>query len=459
MVINEIITDVSNEAYINIIESYIDILNKCEYIQESYVQEGKLEERFRPVNENGVKEKMIFSILWAIPRFFKMIGESIIKFFKKTKDTVMDKLKKLFKKDQGECDKIQDAIDSNVNGVDDKMLKLAEEEANKNGNIDSELVEDNKEESDDGKKKKKKKKDKTTKMYLKGKKTVCTRINFDNWSRFVHDMDNYLNELIEYKKTRKKLPKVTDNHLIGDKPKAENPFIFTRIKYRMKKIKLFKTFPRWIPLGDYIERSENIMSSLELIRKRHEDISEMFKDIEDALKADPDARAKSLKAITETNNELITIYNNTNIMLNYLSGELALLGSFTDMVNKINVLKGEKENDYQKRINKIKNKLDSESADEVENKVEKELWDKYPKEKGETQEEWEKRVKEPGYELLIKYGEEKLEELKKKAIEDEEFEREKERNTIRREITHKNVTVNESYDEDIESDSNWYDRY
>ena len=337
MSLNEIITNSATESYIGVMESYLQLIDKYESINESdstFFQESEsMKERFRPVDENGNKEKLIWSILWAIPRFLKMIWDAIAKFFKKTKDTVIDKLKKLLKKDQKECDEIQDNIDNNTDGCKDDMAKLEQKNIEDQALIvDDSMVE--------GTVKKKDIKEGTTLFYRP--KAIKTRILFDKWNDFFDDIERYFKELTSENSAPRLVTK------FKSKPDGtidvKNPNIIYRLTHHQSKIKFFRASPKDVLLKDYVTDAEKATDKLNKLSDMAKDVSETFKEVEKVIKEDPEVTNGVFKTIARINNDILTIYKVLDTLLQYLNNELSLIGNYMVIVEQVKLTKQNKAN-------------------------------------------------------------------------------------------------------------------
>lgn len=375
MISNEIfekIDDVVTESNIDVIEAMCvaydkayDILEYCTdddtnlelftIIQEATIDEGDSSD---DINADAKKKKkskkqgnILIRILDAIISFFRMIGSAIASFFKKAKDTVSEKLRKLSKKSDSACDKVQDDID---NGPAGKKIGKAKKKFKDNTKPNPELTDndDDKDESGD------------TEIVVKEKK-VRSHIKFDSWIKFLEYSYDYTEKIVNkvdgftkastrsaianrpsrvlQKKvtnttsfTNKNKPITSDvdkvQGLVADKWDDFWAGSDTR-KARMKKTKLFTKIPRMHPVSKVADDIDKINDLLSKNVESAKAALEKFNKIKSVIDDEPNERFKKLaRDITKIHTELANVGKIIISMAKYLGQELGLYDAMLDII-------------------------------------------------------------------------------------------------------------------------------
>lgn len=200
---NNILTDIdsaTNESEAYVLEAMLitynkayDILSNTDdpdesvdnfpIIQEAVVQSGEAPEEVSSEFGKKKKDNVFVRILDTIIKFFKNIGRTISNFFKKTKDTVVEKLRKFSKKS---TDNVPDDVQKKADKISEKRSQRHNEKI-KDANVDKSKS------SDNGSSK-----DKTTGIVIKERK-IRTRIKFKIWIEYLTNLENQLDMLIDNK--------------------------------------------------------------------------------------------------------------------------------------------------------------------------------------------------------------------------------------------------------------------
>lgn len=205
--IDTVVIESNIDVYESLCASYDKAYDILEYCSEdetdlslfNIVQEAAIEEDDTDVDAEAKKSKkkkskkdnedsLIKKMIDAVISFFKMIGSAIASFFGKVKEGVTDKLRKLSKKSDSECDRVQEEID---NGPAGKKIDNAASKFEEKAEMKEELTENGSEASSDDDNKAKK-----TKIVVKEKK-VSTHIKFDAWINFLEYSYNYTERLVD----------------------------------------------------------------------------------------------------------------------------------------------------------------------------------------------------------------------------------------------------------------------
>lgn len=211
--IDTVVIESNIDVYESLCASYDKAYDILEYCSEdetdlslfNIVQEAAIEEDDTDVDAEAKKSKkkkskkdnedsLIKKMIDAVISFFKMIGSAIASFFGKVKEGVTDKLRKLSKKSDSECNRVQEEID---NGPAGKKIDNAASKFEEKAEMKEELTEGGSESSsDDDKGEKDDKKENKTKIIVKEKK-VKTHIRFDNWINFLEYSYNYTERIVD----------------------------------------------------------------------------------------------------------------------------------------------------------------------------------------------------------------------------------------------------------------------
>ena len=217
------------DVYESLCASYDKAYDILEYCSEdesdlslfNIVQEAAIEEDDTDVDAEAKKSKkkkskkdnedsLIKKMIDAVISFFKMIGSAIASFFGKVKEGVTDKLRKLSKKSDSECDRVQKEID---NGPAGKKIDNAASKFEEKIDMKEEYTESGSESSSDDDKGEKKG-DNKTKIIVKDKK-VKTHIKLDNWITFLKYSLAYSERIVD---TTEGLTKSDVNSAITNRP-------------------------------------------------------------------------------------------------------------------------------------------------------------------------------------------------------------------------------------------------
>ena len=355
--INEYIESSENESFISVIESYLSILDKYDSLSEypdSIIQENY----FRQKDENGDPEKLIKTIIMAIPRLLMMIGNAIANVFRRLKGDPIKRLKDLEKKNDSELEEMQQKYDDNADGCADDVNNLTQKHLETTEkDVDSDLVENkNSNEQDEGYKKPDDANETNPNrrnLIEFNKKLMYSRIRFKGWKYFLEITEDYLDH-VEYEVTQKRPTTkllATTRHRLGIKgPKllSERLNPFSRNTAFFHATTLFYWIPRVSRIGRYTEDAEEIMEKLKGLKEKAKEVNKRFKTLNQYYNENTNERPKALKRMQKVCDEIMNLYKIINILTNYLRDELMMWGQYLDIIEAAEEKK-QKEKDKKKK--------------------------------------------------------------------------------------------------------------
>lgn len=292
------------------------------------------------------KDNVFVKILDSVIAFFKKIAKAVSSFFSKAKETIVERLRKF----------------SKLNNVPEEVTKEAQEKADKISDKKSEsldkymkpeFVEDVKESKAESKaESKEEKKSKKTGVVVKERK-IRTRIKFQNWIRWIKDVDTTLNNFI-------------NNKLRIDK-----------MKFKDKYISLYHVFSHKYPasdVADYVEEIVKLLKEINLkfdkasdkideIRKYYSNTTKAIdssKNVSWAFKKDPD-RATMERSINDMATGIGTMFVIVQNMTAELADELGIYGIILDTIEPV-LSKHKAEADAKTAAAEAKKKADEKEA-------------------------------------------------------------------------------------------------
>ena len=365
---NEIINDSANETFVSVMESYLSILDKYDSLSE-YQNDFIQENYFRPEDENGNPEKMIKTIVMAIPRLLIMIGNAIANVFRRLKGDPIKRLKDLDKKKPEELKELQDKAEASADELNNLTQKHLEECEK---NVDDGLVENkNANESDDGYKKPEdddsRNADDRRNLIQFEKKWMYSRIRFKSWKHFLDITEDYLDN-IEFETRQKrpttKLLATTRHRLNIEGPSLAarlNPFDNTPFFHLSFKNTLFYWIPRISTIGKYTKDAEEVMVTLKRLQEKVKDVSKRFKEVTKRYDEEKNERKPALKRLQKVCDEIMKLYKIINTLTNYLYDELIMWGRYIDIVEKAQEKKAEEKEKKKKQERKEEKERDKEA--------------------------------------------------------------------------------------------------
>lgn len=366
--IDDVVLESSIEVFESLCTAYdkaYDVLEYCaddniDFNMFSIIQESKVEEDDVDTDADIKKKKskkqgnILTKMVDAIIGFFKMIGSAISSFFGKVKEGVSDKLRKLSKKSDKECNEVQDAID---NGPAGEKLDKAASNFEEKAETKDELTDNS---SDDKPDNDNKKPDNKTKIIVKEKK-IKTHIKFDAWIKFLEYSYAYTERIIDKTSglTKSDVKSAIVNRptralqhnkncgnlypLHGEFEKVQGKFsdIIGDIKggsdvrkARLKRQVLFSRFCKKYSLAEVADSIDKINDLLNKNIESSKTALEKFKKVKAMLDKDNSNPVfnKLVKDITKIHTELANIGSVTLALTKYIGLELGLYDSMLAII-------------------------------------------------------------------------------------------------------------------------------
>lgn len=314
-------------------------------------------------DKKGKQENILKRMLDAIVSFFKMIGNAVASLFKKVKEGVTDKLRKLGKKSDSECEKAQEKIDNSkaaekIDQAADKFEKQAEP-------IRAEDLTEGKSEGGKTEAKSEAKEEKAenkTKIIVKEKK-IKTCIIFDNWITFLEYADAWSKRII--KNASELSDKSETRSAIANRPsraiqpkndhdlknlEIDHTYKVVQSKWedfkadfrggkdvrkaRLKKHKMFTIFRKKYPVSEVADKIDKINELLKKNIESSKNAYEQFDKLKKMTAGDSnDWLYKSLaKDIVKIHTELANISSIVVALAKYIALELELYDTMLKII-------------------------------------------------------------------------------------------------------------------------------
>lgn len=361
------------ESMCNAYDKAYDILEYCStdetdinmfsIVQEATVSDN--EDESEPDAEAKKKKKqgnILSRILDAIVGFFKMIGSAIANLFKKVKEGVTDKLRKLSKKNDSECAAVQEIIEETPA---EKKIETVATNFEQKIELKEELTDNSKSKEDKEAERKdavKGSSSNKTKIVVKEKK-IKTHIKFDAWINFLEYANEWSQKVVNTvsnivsKADVKSAIVNRPTRSIQGKSKYDLKNIYVDGSYekvqgkladfvgdikggkevrqaRLKNQAMFSGFCKKYPVS---EVADNIDKINELLKKNIESSKKAYEQFDKLKKVcDSDAHDpvfhKLAKDVTKIHTELANIAGVTVALAKYIGMELNLYDSMLAVI-------------------------------------------------------------------------------------------------------------------------------
>lgn len=302
------IDEASNDSELCVLESMLIMYNKT-YDMLTEIDETTPSVFQEAATEVKKKDNVISKIMSSIMGFFKSISKAISSFFSKTKETIVEKLRK-FSKSKGDSDEAQKQADE----ISERMF------SKHNKHLKEEYV--------DKKEKPNEKEAKSTGVIVKERK-IRTQIKFSNWISYLtelnKDLDNFIN----------------------------NKFKITKTRLKDKTVFLYHLFPHRYPASDVADYVEKLMvlfkqtnikldKASEIINEAQKTYTASMKEINSSDKWSKDYkefdknRNKAIeKGIRKMSENIFVAAAQVQNMTSYLASELNIYGIILDTIEPV----------------------------------------------------------------------------------------------------------------------------